>query len=199
MEDSKEALIDKEWLTVQNYQFKILVMIAVLAENKLAYRGKLKDMCEFLGVQSSTYNRNKIKEAIEALKNNGDILVIQEGQTWTLTLSVKAERKPKIIKIKKAWIQLIQQYKAEEGKEVSWENILKILVYLIADKHEIKTYEEIAAALNLSENTIKRGMSALMGIDFGDIIITKKLAYFKTQDNEFHVKGQKIDIGFNFS
>lgn len=197
--DEREALIDKEWLTIQNYQFKILVMIAVLAENHLAYRGKLKDMCDFLGVQSSTYNRNKIKEAIAALEKKGDILVLQEGQTWTLTLSVKAERKPKVIRIRNAWITLIQQYQAEEGKEVAWENILKVLVYLCADKKEVKTYEEIAAALNLSEMMIKRSVWALEGIDFGDLTITKKLAWFKNDDGEFRVKGQSIDIGLDFS
>jgi hypothetical protein len=47
-----EAEIDTEWLTVKNYEFKILVMIACLAENHLAFRGKLKDMCEFLGVKA---------------------------------------------------------------------------------------------------------------------------------------------------
>ena len=74
-----ESAINTDWLTVKNYEFKILVMVACLAENCLAYRGKLKDMCEFLGVQSSTNNRNKIKEAIAALENKGDVKVIQEG------------------------------------------------------------------------------------------------------------------------
>ena len=139
--DEKEAFIDKDWLTMQNYQFKILVMIAVLAENHLAFRGKLKDMCDFLGVSNQTANTNKIKGAIEALEKSGDILVIREGHTWTLTLSVKAERKPKVIKIKNAWIKLIQQYQAPEGKEVAWESVLKVFVYLCADKKEVKDYK----------------------------------------------------------
>jgi hypothetical protein len=74
-----EAEIDTTWLTVKNYEFKILVMIACLAENHLAYRGKLKDMCEFLGVKAVSSNREKIKEAITALEAKGDIRVLQEG------------------------------------------------------------------------------------------------------------------------
>lgn len=197
--DDKEALIDKEWLTVQNYQFKILVMIAVLAENHLAYRGKLKDMCGFLGVQSCDSNNKKIKEAIAALEKKNDILVLKEGQTWTLTLSVKAEKKPKVVRIKNAWIKLIQQYKAAAGEEVSWENILKVLVYLIADKKEVKTYDEIVNELSLSNKTVRRSINALDGIDFGDLSIQRKLAWFKNSDDEFRVKGQKIDIGLDFS
>ena len=200
MNENKDALIDKDWLTVQNYQFKILVMIAVLAENNLAYRGKLKDMCGFLGVASSAYNNKQVKEAIAALASKGDILVLQEGQTWTLTLSVKAERKQKVIKIRNAWVKLIQQYEAPTKDDyIAWENILKVLVYLIADKKEVKTYKEIADELDISSKTVERAIKALDGIDFGDITITRKLAWFKNQKDEFKVKGQKIDVGVDFS
>lgn len=196
--EEKEAFIEKEWLTVQNYEFKLLVMIAVLAENHLAYRGKLKDMCEFLGVNSSGYNNKKVQEAINKLAAKGDILVIKEGQTWTLTLSVKAEKKPKVVRIKNAWVTLIQKYKATEGNEVAWENILKVLVYLIADKKEVKKLEEIAAEVGISVTTVKRCIVALDGIEFGDLAIKRKLAWFKTKQDEFKVAGQKIDVVLTF-
>lgn len=194
----KEAEINKDWLTVQNYQFKILVMIAVLAENKLAFRGKLKDMCDFLGVSNQAANTKKIKDAIAALEKKGDILVVQQGHTWTLTLSVAAERKQKVIKIKNAWIKAIQQYQAPEGDEVAWENILKVFVFLCADKSDIKTYEEIAASLNLKYKTVQRAVWALDEIDLNDITLKRKLAWFKNNDNEFKVKGQKIDVVLTF-
>jgi hypothetical protein len=199
MNQEKEAYIDKDWLTVQNYQFKILVMIAVLAENHLAYRGKLKDMCDFLGVQATTNNRNNIKDAIAALEEKKDILVVKEGQTWTLTLSVKAERKQKIIRIRNAWINHIQQHKPKQGEEpVSWENILKVFVYLIADSREVKNYETIAADLDLSTTVVKRSIYALDGIEFNEISIKRKLAWFKNNQDEFRIKGQQIDIGYEF-
>lgn len=193
-----EAEIHKDWLTVQNYQFKILVMIAALAENHLAFRGNLKDMCEFLGVSNQTKNTSKIKEAIEALVQKGDVLVMKQGHTWTITLTVKAERKPKVIRIKNAWLKAIQQYKAPEEQAVSWENILKVFVYLCADKREIKTYKEITNDLNLTFGTVRRAVWALDNIDLNDITFKRKLAWFKTIDNEFKVMGQKIDIGLNF-
>ena len=199
MNDNKEALIDKDWLSVENYQFKILVMIAVLAQNNLAYRGKLKDMCEFLGVGTSQKNRDKIKEAINALVESKDILVIKEGQTWTLTLSTKAERKPKVVSIRKCWVKLIQAYEAPAEDAVSWENVLKVLVYLIADKKEVKTYKEIADELGIAAKTIERAIKALDGIDFGDISIKRKIAWFKNKKNEFKVKGQHIEVGFDFT
>lgn len=196
-----EAYIDTDWLTVKNYEFKILVMVACLAENHLAYRGKLKDMCEFLGVGSSAANNSKIKEAIQALETKGDIKVLQEGQTWTLTLSVKAERKDKIKKFKNAYVCAIQNYEPidKDNDVVAWENILKVLVYLCADKREVKRYDEIAKALGISEKTAKRAVKALVNIDFNDISVRRKLAWFKTNDGDFKVIGNKYSIGYDFT
>lgn len=194
----QEAYIEEDWLTVENYQFKILVMVAALAENHLAYRGKLKDMCEFLGVGNSTSNTSKIKAAIETLEKNGDVKVIRDGHTWTITLSVKAGRKSKVIKIRNGWIKAIQQYKCEDGKSVSWENILKVLVFLCADNTEVKRYDMIGKALNISRDTAFRAVQALDGIDFGDIVVKRKIAWLKKDENNYKVIGQKIDVGFDF-
>lgn len=195
----KEAEIDTDWLTVQNYQFKILVMIACLAENKLAFRGKMKDMCEFLGVGNTKPNTDKIKEAIEVLQKKNDILVVKQGHTWTLTLSTKAERKQKIKNIKNAWIKMIQEYKPEDKDDsVSWENILKVLVYLCADKREIKRYSEIANDLGIAEKTAKKAVKALVNIEFGDLQVKRKLAWFRTHDGDFKVNGNRYEVGYKF-
>lgn len=197
--EQHEAYIDEDWLTVENYRFKILVMIAALAENHLAYRGKLKDMCDFLGVGNTTSNTSKIKEAIAALERTGDIKTIKDGHTWTITLTVKAERKSRVIKIRNAWIKVIQQYKCEDKKSVSWENILKVLVYLCADKTEVKRYDTIGKALNISPDVAKRAVAALDNIDFGDITVKRKIAWLKKTDDEYRVIGQKYDVGFDFT
>lgn len=194
-----EAYIDTDWLTVKNYEFKILVMIACLAENHLAFRGKLKDMCGFLGVGNTTSNTSKIKEAITALEAKGDIKVLQEGHTWTLTLSVKAERKDKIKKIKNAYIQAIKSYEPVDREDsVAWENILKVLVYLCADKREVKRYDEIAKALSMTEKTAKRAVKALINIEFNDLSVKRKLAWFKNNEGDFKVIGNKYEVGLKF-
>lgn len=195
-----EAFIEEDWLTIKNYEFKLLVMIACLAENHLAYRGKLKDMCEFLGVKSIQSNRDKIKEAIEALAERGDILVLQQGQIWTLTLSIKAERKQKVIRIKNAYINAIQNYEPtdKENDSVSWENILRVLVFLCADKREVLRYNEIGAALGIGESTAKRAVRALLNIDFNDLSVKRKLAWFKNNDGDFKVIGNKYEVGYDF-
>jgi Fic family protein len=155
-------------------------------------------MCDFLGVCNTTSNTSKIKEAIAALESKGDIKVLQEGYTWTLTLSVKAERKEKIKKIKNAYIKAIQNYNPEDkDKSVAWENILKVLVFLCADKREIKRYDEIAKALGMTEKTVKRAVNALVNIEFNDLSVKKKLAWFKV-NNDFKVVGNKYEVGYSF-
>lgn len=200
MDLEREAEIDTTWLTVKNYEFKILVMIACLAENKLAFRGKLKDMCEFLGVGNSTPNRNRIKSAIAALEEKKDIIVVQEGQTWTLTLTNKCWSKERTKKIRNTYVKAIQNYEPvdKSNDSVSWENILKVLVYLVADKREIKRYDEIAKALNIGKDTVRNAVLALDNIEFSDISIKRTLAWFKTQEGEFKVNGQKIEVGYKF-
>lgn len=194
-----EAYIDTDWLTVKNYEFKILVMIACLAENHLAFRGKLKDMCVFLGVGNTTSNTKKIKEAISALEAKGDIKTLVEGHTWTLTLSVKAERKYKIKRIKNAYIQAIQNYESvDRENSVAWENILKVLVYLCADKREVKRYDEIAKTLSMTEKTAKRAVKALINIEFNDLSVKRKLAWFKNNEGDFKVIGNKYEVGLKF-
>ena len=195
-----EAEIDTDWLTVKNYEFKILVMIACLAENHLAFRGKLKDMCEFLGVSNQANNTKKIQEAISALEAKGDIIILKEGYTWTLTLSNKANRKDKVKRIKNAYISAIKAYKVADNEDsVDWENILKVLVYLCADKREVKRYDESAKALGLTEKTTKRAVKALVNIEFNDLSVKKKLAWFKNNDGDFKVIGNKYEVGYSFT
>lgn len=203
---NKEAGIDTTWLSVANYKFKILVMISCLAQNHLAFRGKLKDMCDFLGVGNTTSNTKKINEAINQLEAKGDIIKVKEGYTYTLTLTNKAYNKAKVKRIRNAWVSAIQGYEPEDKhNSVSWETILKVLVYLMADKRENVRYDEIGKDLGIEKDTVRKAVKALQTIQFEDIILKKKLNWLRLHDGSFkeekykyQVIGQKIDVVLNF-
>lgn len=196
MDLNKEATIDQEWVAVENYEFKILVMIACLAQEKLAFRGTLKDMCEFLGVCENTNNKANIKKAIQQLEQKKDIAIFRQGNTWTLTLTISAERKPKIIRIKNEYINAIKTYKAENKNDrVGWENILKVLVYLWDTHSESHTYNEIANATKVSESTVQRAVKALTNINFTDMDIKKKVAWYKNFNGQWQSSGTKYQVG----
>ena len=206
MDLNKEAGIDTTWLSVANYKFKILVMISCLAQNHLAFRGKLKDMCDFLGVGNTTSNTKKINEAINQLEAKGDIIKVKEGYTYTLTLTNKAYNKAKVKRIRNAWVSAIQGYEPEDkDNSVSWETILKVLVYLMADKRENVRYDEIGKDLGIEKDTVRKAVKALQTIQFEDIILKKKLNWLRLHDGSFkeekykyQVIGQKIDVVLNF-
>ena len=206
MDLNKEAGIDTTWLSVANYKFKILVMISCLAQNHLAFRGKLKDMCDFLGVGNTTSNTKKINEAINQLEAKGDIIKVKEGYTYTLTLTNKAYNKAKVKRIRNAWVSAIQGYEPEDKhNSVSGETILKVLVYLMADKRENVRYDEIGKDLGIEKDTVRKAVKALQTIQFEDIILKKKLNWLRLHDGSFkeekykyQVIGQKIDVVLNF-
>lgn len=155
-----EAEFEFEWLLRQKYEFKILTLIAVLADNNLAYRGTLKDMCEFFGVKSGdSRTNNQIKAAIMKLEADGLLKQIVDGRTFTLTLSKKGEQRKRVIRIQKEWVEIAKNYKSEENS-VAWINLLKVWLYLIDNKKEILTTKGIAKELGLSEGVVKRTKQA---------------------------------------
>ena len=141
-----EAEFEFEWLLRQKYEFKILTLIAVLADNNLAYRGTLNDMCDFFGVRSNdSRNRRSIKAAIDQLETDGLLKHIEDGKTLTLTLSKKGEQRKRVIRIQKEWVEIAKNYKSDDNS-ISWMNLLKVWLFLLDNKKEIIKISDITKA-----------------------------------------------------
>lgn len=56
--EDQEVDFEAEWLGVEKLQFKILTLITVLADNHLAYRGTLSDICAFLSIKAKDTRNN---------------------------------------------------------------------------------------------------------------------------------------------
>ena len=159
----EELEFEKDWLSVEKMEFKILTLITVLADNHLAYRGTLADMCAFFGVGArDSRNNARIKAAIENLRIKGLIKTIQDGRTWTLTLSRDAERKSKVIRIKKDWVGALH---ASKGRDVDWAVVLKVWLYLIDNHREVLKSSEIAQCLGVSVSTVSRARQVLIDMN----------------------------------
>ena len=64
----EELEFEKDWLSVEKLEFKLLTLITVLADKHLAYRGTLSDMCSFLGLATRNSRTNQaIRAAIQNL------------------------------------------------------------------------------------------------------------------------------------
>ena len=165
-------------------------MIVVLADSHLAYRGTLGDMCEFFAVAPRNSRTNlAIREAIQKLERNGLIKSIQDGRMWTLTLSRNAERKSKVISIKREWVNIANNYNNKRNP-VEWIQILKVWLYLCDNKKEIIKTSEIAESLNTSPSTVSRAKKALEQ-DIGAIVCQTR---GEVWDGRFYCLGQAITV-----
>ena len=165
--ENDEASFDYDWLTKEDYQFKILALLAVLADSNLAYRGTLADMCEFFGTSSSNSKTDqKIWAAIEALEAEGLLKKVVDGRVITLTLSRKAERQRRVIRIQKEWVKIAKEYPTVKNKSVSvsWEKLLRVWLFFLDDENARRpfvTNREISAEIGMTVGTVKNARSAL--------------------------------------
>lgn len=198
-QENEEAEFEYEWLTRQDYEFKLLALLAVLADNHLAYRGTLSDMCDFLGVgRGNSRTNKKIKDAIDALDKDGLLKKINDGRTFTLTLSKKAEKQRRVIRIQKEWVMVAKNYANLPGKteSVGWMPLLKVWLYLIdfgKKKNAVTTNKSIAEALGLSEGTVKNARAALTN-DIEAIISKRKFEYNPECYQPYRCVGSQIEV-----
>ena len=181
-----EAGFEKEWLKLEKYNFKLLTLVAVLAQNHLAYRGTVAEMCEYLGVDNQTKNRRAITSAIEQLEKKGMVKTILDGKVYTITLSVKAEKKKDVIVIQKKWIEMVQGLTTG----VTWDNVLRVWLYLIANEEEIITSKKIAADLGMKKSMVDR-IKIVLGNDLQAIKCRDRSK--KISEGNFKKLGQTID------
>lgn len=198
--------ISKEWLEdIEDYQLKILLLTSVLADNSLAFRGTLKTMCEWLGVQSCAVNNRKIKEALQNLSDKGYIFYKVEGRTHHVSISNKGMKNKKVYKVRKIWIEAFKNYNkiADKSKTVDWLKILRVFIYLYYLKAgEIITLEKIANITEISVETARKALIAILACDLKGLHIEKNIIKDKWEDEKGNIhwrtKGQEISIFINF-
>ena len=176
----------EDWYTLEKYTFKILSVVTILADEKRAYRGTLNDFCKFLEIQSSSANKQKIKETLEWLAANNYTRVITDNNIYTISLAATAEKNTKIIKIKTAWYMLIR---TNSGKD-SWANTLKVFLKLVdMSSDDTITYKKLGELLNMSVATVQRCVKTIASIDFVDFRI------FPRPINKKDISGNYCGLG----
>ena len=157
-----------EWLGVDKNQFRILALLAPTGE----YTGNLSDMCRCLNLRSQTRNRKRLKASITELTDDGYITSTLKGRTYFL----RANTKETVIKIPAEWLDQIMSHNYS-SESVSWQAVLKVLLWILSNKEPIVTRYMIAADLNCGVDTITSAFNVLER-DFNaivrDIIIKQK-------------------------
>lgn len=194
--EKEELEFLEEWFLLEKYEFKLLTIITVLSNSKRAFRGKLNDLCNELSISTCSKNKDKLKNSLTFLEQNDYIKVIEDKGIYTISLAHAAEKSKNIIKIKKAWYEIIKNADCE----ASWESLLKVfLTVLELSQDQIYTYSKIGKMTNLSKSTVERCVKSIKKLKFDNIAVRVDLIKAKDSNGEYRTKGQTYTQVYDWS
>lgn len=170
----------KEWLTLDKKDFRILAMLA--ANGK--FQGNLSDLCRYFSLDPQQRNRNQLRESIQQLCDQGLIECQMSGRTYTL----QAIPKDNEIKMPQEWYETLRRHDYT-SEAVSWEAVLKVLLWIIDNPRSVVTNREIAKDLSISVSTVGCAKNVL---EREYSAITRKKVSQKLGENYFHTIGQEL-------
>lgn len=194
--EKQELEFLEEWFLLKKYEFKLLTIITVLSDNKRAFRGKLNDLCNELSITNCTKNKDKLKNSLTFLEQNDYIKIIEDKGIYTISLAHAAEKSKNIIKIKKAWYEIIKNADCE----ASWESLLKVFLKVLElSQDEIYTYKQIGKLTNMSSTTVERCIKTIKKLKFDDILVKTEIKKSKNKKDEYRTKGQTYTQVYDWS
>lgn len=173
----------REWLPLEKREFKVL---SLLASSGGHFEGNLSDMCRCLSLSPQTKTRRNLQASIQKLSEAGMIEATTAGQTVTLNVLPKTQR----IEIDCDWVNTLM--KGGWAEEVSWEAVLKVLLWFTANQQkEVIQRSEVAGEIGMANSTITSAMNVLER-EFG--AITRAKATEKIGENDFRTIGLFFDV-----
>lgn len=141
-----DAIFYREWLPLDKKEFRILAM---LADYDGEYHGNLTDMCRYFSISAQQKTRTALREAIQTLTEHYFIESSLSGRTFHLRLIPTANE----ISLPRNWLTRLQQHKYS-ADSVSWEVIVKVILWVEENGRSVITNQQIADELNISTSTI---------------------------------------------
>lgn len=160
-----EVVFYRDWLALDKGCFRLLVM---LAENG-SFSGNLSDMCRYFQIDPQDKTRKKLRASIQELEDGGWIETEQTGRTFHL----KAVPRGKEIHLPREWMGKIVRHEYSAA-DVAWEQVLKILLWLIdCGSETLITDKMIAAEIGISDSTVSAAKKVLRE-DLGLLMVVPK-------------------------
>jgi len=170
-----------EWLPLPKEDFRILAMLT----ERGGFCGNLSDLCRYFLLDTQTSHRNKLRHSIEILAEQNFLTYELTGRTYHIRLVPKEKE----IHIKPQWFEALKAHNYN-SEPVAWEQVLKVLLWVIDNQEPIITNSMIAEDLKISVSTIGAAKNVLEH-EFEAITRKKcseKLAedFFRTIGHELH-------------
>ncbi len=174
-----DIIFYQEWLPLDKKEFRILAMLA----DKGEFRGNLTDLCRYFSLSQQSSNRRKLRESIDQLANENFIECERSGRTYAL----KVIPKEKEITIHREWLKTLMSHDYT-SENVAWEQVVKVLLWVIANQEPVITNAMIAADLDISTTTIGYAKNVLQK-EYSAITRKKVSEKYK---GGFRTLGQKL-------
>lgn len=167
-----------EWILLENLSLKVLILVSVLANNNLIYKGSLSEMCLWLGMKSNGTNNDKIKKALNILQNKKHINYYRNGRTYTIEIINAEIENKKILRIRKSWLNVLKSYKGDVS--ISWIQLVKVFIYICSKSVTLSgslivTRKEIANYLNISATTVGNALKCIAKCNFDGLLVEKQI------------------------
>lgn len=190
--------ISDDWLDVEKWELKILILTSMLADNNLAFRGTLKTMRDWFGIKSG--NNSAIKRAIDSLVEKEYIFCNVEGRTYHISIRDKGLKDKEVKKIRKCWINNIKNY---NNSNVSWITRLKVFIYLYSKGSIYTTQEELSNQLCISVETLRKTINDIQDCELDgislDFSVEKDSFVNSNGDYIFRNTGSNYIFGYDWS
>lgn len=151
-----------EWLGLPKEEFRMLVMIADIGENI----GNLSAMCRYFGRHQQSKTKKSFKNALYSLNAKGLINLNKNGNSYSAVLPNESQVENGIA-IDKSYVIKIKKH--EYTRSVSWENVLKVYIWLCLNANTEFNNNQISSCLGISESTIIEAKRVLR--DYGAVEI----------------------------
>ena len=191
-----KVTFSRKWLHLEKGEFGTLAAILYLAEDGITFKGKISDICKFIGISPQTKNANKRKQCIKNLAEKGIISYEIYKTTYTIKVIGKIAEKNRI-RICRDEILITKKCKLE-GKSVAWETVLKTWIFLVGNRKKIIKVREISWAIDEKEWGIGHAIAILKCADLIDNRKRYDITEYENGEISIYCLGQEIDVAFCF-
>lgn len=149
-----------------------------------------------MGLKLHADNTAKIKEALHTLAEKEYIYHIIEGRTHHISISNRGLTDKRVVKIRKAWIETIKNYRSvidEYMTKVDWAKVVKVFIFCIQEDGEIKKMTQRAETVGISVDTFRRSLAILKQLDFEGLEILVNVKKRLVDNNYWITLGTTID------
>lgn len=170
-----DVIFLRKWLTEDKKTLKILLFIICNINNDNACICKINDICKWLDIQTSSVNKNNIKEILKQLQEKNYINYKEEEKNnYIITITASADEQIK--GIYKQWLLEIRQVKINNKNNgtdkisVDYTISIKILIHcFLEDFKSIITQEEIGKKIDVSKDSVCDALKILKKCNFEEM------------------------------